>query len=1376
MVGILLASVLVGLPIVFGSDGPQTPPKNGAQSVPADVAPQKAEWNAREFYSDWSLDQDRNGMDDVLDAELAEGRTGTLILHVHYDRRPTEADAQGLRADKGALQTYVFRNWDDIKVETTYDRVPGFLEAAGVVAIEKWEPPVMLMDVSRKAIRASAASGVPVVDGVDHLQAVHETLGLRGEGMVIAVLDTGVDNTHESLDDMDDNPATNDPKLVQKIDPLTGLPIFAGIDASAGFKPVECVDPVDDNLHGTHVAGTALGTGGPTKRFMGVAPGARLVDIDIAINAGATAIGLGQDIAEDWLISYNKGETCYGDPGEDRVDVATMSFGSGGSSPTGTFALSINRLVRSGVTFTLAAGNSGSNANTLVGGADGAIIVAAADDRNTVVRSDDFLASFSSRGPRPSDGDTDATDELRPDIAAPGVNIFAPLMHSLNAYVGLDGTSMATPHVAGVAALMLQANPNLRPTGGSDQELGDVGRVPVRDILQQTAQYKTAVAGAAPQQAGTGKFGLPWNNAWGYGYIDAFAAARLARVFGQQPLEASAGGPYAGSVGAAIPVAGSVTGGAPPYGAFWMMTAWPAGGIGFFGSNFTLETTFTPKTPGTYELTLRVTDSAGTVATSTASLQAIEPGGGGGEDQVLYSFSFDSGAACTAQGWQSFHDIIIGNPSVPSNAWHLEAFRPHTPRCAWYHGDPNLRVYQDLQLTSVVSPAGAGCFVLPANLTSARFEFQIAGTAEKNFDFLFVQSNNGCPNSAWTTLPNGTLTGPHGDWGPDPPAYVQRSLDLSSKIGAGAFQLRFLFDSDEVVFDDGYRIDTFRVVGTTGSAAPNLPPVAVAQGPAALEVGEVGTFDGSGSFDPDGVIQQYVWHMGDGTSITGSVAQHAFSSAGNYTIRLIVTDNAGAFSEARLNLTVTAAFRPQNPQLLIQSPSRGAMLSPSMLQVSGVVDLGTTGLPVGGGTLHFIGDGSNENSLTAILDSSASHYMMTSTGQLGTRTTFTTIGAWAINAYNNIPIAKVTSQEPVFLSGEPIRLYLYVDYPNPGNAAAPGLCPLGAHLFSSDGTSLITAIARAPAPFDPGIPSEVVFTFQPKMGVYPGLRVQFAQSIFLDGCSAVPPRWVWGSEQFAARLELGAKDALLNGPLGPDQERVELYLDDAVSPFAVRPVDTRANHPVETWNTSLNLTAASLGEHAIRAVWLEADGRTVDVDQVIFRLEPPNQPPVAAIRGPSNGARAEPIRFDATGSQDSDGRIVAYAWDFGDGTRGGGPLVEHAYSALGAFTVTLFVVDDDGATATATHQIKIANALPTAVIDAPGTASRRQLILFNGSHSQDPDGKLISFHWDFGDGSTATDPTAFHEYRKVGDYIVTLRVTDNDGATATATHTIRIGK
>jgi len=150
----------------------------------------------------------------------------------------------------------------------------------------------------------------------------------------------------------------------------------------------------------------------------------------------------------------------------------------------------------------------------------------------------------------------------------------------------------------------------------------------------------------------------------------------------------------------------------------------------------------------------------------------------------------------------------------------------------------------------------------------------------------------------------------------------------------------------------------------------------------------------------------------------------------------------------------------------------------------------------------------------------------------------------------------------------------------------------------------------------------------------------------------------------------------------------------------------------------------------------------------------------------------EVIAFNASASYDPDGVIVSFFWDFGDGSNATGLLVEHAYNDNGFYTVTLTVADDDGATDLATAAKTVEVTPPVAVFtESSETVYTDEIILFNASQSYDPDGSIVSYYWDFGDGTNATGVAVSHSYVDDGNYTVTLTVTDDDDVTATATAT-----
>jgi len=235
--------------------------------------------------------------------------------------------------------------------------------------------------------------------------------GFNGTGVKVAVLDTGIDAAH---------------------------PDVAGqLKESKSFVPGE--DVRDFNAHGTHVASTVLGTGAASEgKNKGVAPGASLLVGKVLSNEGFGA--------ESWIIEGMEWAA-------HNAKIVSMSLGSSESSDgTDPMAQAVNNLsAETGSLFVIAAGNTGAEGIGSPGAADAALTVGAVDKS-------DKLAYFSSRGPR------FGSSGLKPDLTAPGVNINAARSQFANkgsgSYLSMSGTSMATPHVAGAAAILSQRHPD----------------------------------------------------------------------------------------------------------------------------------------------------------------------------------------------------------------------------------------------------------------------------------------------------------------------------------------------------------------------------------------------------------------------------------------------------------------------------------------------------------------------------------------------------------------------------------------------------------------------------------------------------------------------------------------------------------------------------------------------------------------------------------------------------------------------------------------------------------------------------------------------------------------------------------------------------
>ena len=308
----------------------------------------------------------------------------------------------------------------------------------------------------------------------------------------------------------------------------------AGYDAtSQASNPDGSQDPDDGQGHGTHVAGIALGTGDSRGVHMGTAPGAYLVDVKVLTDTGGTN-SQNSINGIQWMI--NNRDTNWGD-GAKGIHIGQMSFGSignaldpndSGDNGTGAESRLVNNATENGIACIVAAGNDGKNRIASPGSADGAITVGSADDDNSINRTNDFVASYSNWGPRETDNDDDEWDELKPDITAFGSGIMSasaatgssfpgsPKQLADDGYESKDGTSMATPLVSGVVALMLQAESSLTPEE-------------IKDILRNSSEQR----GSASQSDVSDR----WNTKWGFGLMDGSCAVDMALERTCTPLE-----------------------------------------------------------------------------------------------------------------------------------------------------------------------------------------------------------------------------------------------------------------------------------------------------------------------------------------------------------------------------------------------------------------------------------------------------------------------------------------------------------------------------------------------------------------------------------------------------------------------------------------------------------------------------------------------------------------------------------------------------------------------------------------------------------------------------------------------------------------------
>jgi serine protease AprX len=408
-------------------------------------------------------------------------------------------------ADAGVLQVVRIDTIDAVGAIAPLSAYKKIATWSDVVVVDADSPIHFNLYASKKRI------------GADLVQAGNTGQGIpfNGAGVTVAVVDTGIDTTHPDLKD----------KVIEHLN-FEGGWFFDMINDGLYSDQVAKAsgNAVDSYGHGTHVAGIVAGSGAAAQGgidMKGVAPGAKLVNFKIADVIEGVDCSVPCDfgweinalVAFEYMIEH-RNDPQY--PGGIRVSTNSWSIYEVDDPEVEPINLITEAAVKKGIITLFAAGNDGPGANT-VGwpGSVPSVITVAASCKTAGCSN---IANFSSRG-------------TQVDIAAPGMDIYsamavpsalAPLgthapppttatdpaaaLNNARYYTGFNGTSMATPHVAGVVALMLQADPGLTPAEA-------------QEILTRTATDR-----------GTEGF----DNLWGWGLVDSVKATDVAYCLGAE--------------------------------------------------------------------------------------------------------------------------------------------------------------------------------------------------------------------------------------------------------------------------------------------------------------------------------------------------------------------------------------------------------------------------------------------------------------------------------------------------------------------------------------------------------------------------------------------------------------------------------------------------------------------------------------------------------------------------------------------------------------------------------------------------------------------------------------------------------------------------
>jgi uncharacterized repeat protein (TIGR01451 family) len=489
-----------------------------------------------------------------------------------------------------------------------------------------------------------------------------------------------------------------------------------------------------------------------------------------------------------------------------------------------------------------------------------------------------------------------------------------------------------------------------------------------------------------------------------------------------------------------------------------------------------------------------------------------------------------------------------------------------------------------------------------------------------------------------------TLTWFVGEVGPGSGGYANISINVRADTSPGTEILNY----GTVYFPSVPEIT--RTNGIVSIVIANQDPKAIAGKNMIAQTLQNIIFNGSGSFDPDGVITSYAWDFGDGVIGYGKIVTHSYFDDGDYTVTLTVKDDKGGSDSQTISVKVLN--RPPIANLEVDSKD---------IQSKEVIFNAKASFDLDGIVTEYyfdFGDGINSGWVqTPIVDHKYSDGTKIHTINLRVRDDDGAINknkAEVKIAVNNQPIPK--------LMVDPIEAYTYTDIVCSGES-------------STDSDGYISS-----------------YYFDFGDGEFSGWI----------NTASISHQYTDGTKKYTISLMVKDND----GALSDEISITEILINN--------------RKPIPSFMVE-------------------------ESDIYVF----------------------DEVVFDASGSSDLDGAELEYYFDFGDGSNSGwttDPVIKHSYiNGPQDYSVELIVKDSDDEIASTILSITVKNRVPNADAGSDQNVEVNQVVNFDGSESYDPDGGVLTFNWDFGDGTTTewsnSDKTT-HIYTHPGDYTVTLSVSD----------------
>lgn len=517
------------------------------------------------------------------------------------------------------------------------------------------------------------------------------------------------------------------------------------------------------------------------------------------------------------------------------------------------------------------------------------------------------------------------------------------------------------------------------------------------------------------------------------------------------------------------------------------------------------------------------------------------------------------------------------------------------------------------------------------------------------------------------------------------------------------------------------------------------PTASFEYSPESPKVDEKVYFNASGSSDPDGTIVSYEWDFGDGRSATGQKTNHRYKQTGTYTVVLVVRDDTGSAASASRSIPISTG----------DGPTASFEYSPAEPRVNEDVYFNASASSDPDGTIESFewdfGDGS------------------TGTGET---ITHRYSGAGAYNV-----VLLVTD--------------------NSGNTDSTGQT-----VTIGDNESPVASFIYSPT--NPAVNEDIYFNASDSYD--PDGTIASYEWDFGDGTTGSGQTITHQySRSDTYKVVLVVTDN--SGSSGSTNQTIAVGdNENPVASFIYSPTDPAVNDEIYfnasdsydpdgtivayEWDFGDTATGSgqtfthqygSQGTYTVLLLVRDNSGNSASTSKTVT-VSAGQSPSAAFVYSPANPFTGDTVYFDASESSDSDGTIVSFEWNFGDGSTGSGETTTHQYQSEGTFTVVLYITDDDGNTSSASKNIPVTdNQAPGAsFVYSPANPVTNQDVYFNASGSSDPDGTITAWAWDFGDGSTGSGETIAHQYTSTGTYTVVLVVTDDSGNSSSTSKTVTV--